>query len=451
MGLCADTSDPFSAFRMAIPVAPLIVGRTAPPVPDAPSAPLRPQAPPTEARRPTLAARLRRLLDINLVLNTYGDTDRLLEVIVDTVTTVADCEAASILLFDEEAGALRFEAASGDVGPSLVGTTVPLAGSIAGAIFCEDRPLYAPDVRSDARHCRRVDDATGFQTRGLLGVPMRIDGRPVGVIEALNSRHSGFDGDDAEALLVVAAQAAVAIRDARHEQALVQLNERLGQLDRLKTNFLAITSHELRTPLTSVRGFGQILAEEVREPLRPYADAVVRAGYRMTDVVETLDVMATLDGEIGAHPGRRVELKAILLEAVRALGEAHGDVLVSFPDGLVTEGDGLRLRLAFNNLLKNAVQFSPTGASIYVDGSVEGRVVHIRVTDEGRGIDPEDLERIFDPYVQVEDADHRDHEGLGVGLTVARAVAVQHGGQLWAESVGPGYGATFHLTLPLTR
>ncbi|OZC01796.1 GAF domain-containing sensor histidine kinase [Rubricoccus marinus] len=395
------------------------------------------------------SARLKQLLSINLALNTFGDTAQLLDVITNTVTGVADCDAASILLFDERSNSLCFEAASGEVGASLVGTTVPMNGSLAGEIFREGRPLYSADVQSDERHFRAADETTGFVTEALLGVPMHIDGQPVGVIEVLNSRHGGFDMGDVEALQIVAAQAAIAIRDARHARALVELNERLAEVDRLKMNFLAITSHELRTPLTSVRGFGQILADEVEGHLRQYADAIVRAGYRMTDVVQTLDVMATLEGEIGAHPSRRVDVSTILEEAIRGLAQRKNEIQVSFPHGLTVAGDGLRLRLVFSNLLKNAVRFSPAGAPVRVKGSVEGETLHVRVTDEGCGLARHNLERIFEGYVQLQDPDRRDHEGLGVGLTVARAVAVRHGGQLWAESDGPGCGSTFHLVLPL--
>ena len=392
------------------------------------------------------SSRLRQLLDVNLALTAYGDTDRLLDVIVQTATAVADCEAASILLHDDRVGALRFAAASGAAADALVGRMVPIEGSLAGTIFSEDRVVYASDCRSDSRHCHEVDAETGFETRALLGVPMRLEGRPVGVLEVLNPNRARFERADAEALLVVAAQAAVAIRNARHEAALVRLNEKLAEVDRLKSNFLAIASHELRTPLTSVRGFGQILAEEVREELGPYAEAVVRAGYRMTDVVETLDVMASLQGELGQHPGRVVDLGVLLAEAV---GAVDREVRVDVPEGVLVEGHGPRLRLVLNNLIKNAVQFSPSATPVYVHGAVSCQGVHLRVIDAGRGIAADDLERIFEAYVQVEDPDHRDHEGLGVGLTVARAITAQHGGQLWAESDGPGRGATFHLTLPL--
>ncbi|WP_412070345.1 ATP-binding protein [Rubrivirga sp. IMCC43871] len=405
----------------------------------------RPLARPSEAPAVTLA-RLRRLLDVSVALNALGDTDHLLRFIASTTTEVLACEAASILLFDETTGALRFTAATGEAGAQLVGEEVPLRGSLAGTTFLEDRILHAADAGADARRHRAADEATGFETRALLGVPMRVDGRPVGVLQALNPHAAAFDRADAEALLIIASQAAVAIRNARHEAALQRANDRMAGLDRLKSNFMAIASHELRTPITAVHGFGQILTEELRGDLYSHADAIVRAGDRMMDVVETLDVMAGLDEDLGIHPGTLTSLASILGEAA---DHAAPGASVSLPDGpLLVEGHGHRLRLAFSNVLRNAVQFS-SGGPVRLAAEVAHGEVHVAVSDHGRGLAAGDLERVFEPYHQVADPDSRDHEGLGVGLTVARAVMIQHGGRLWIESAGPGQGCTVRARLPL--
>ncbi|WP_420454613.1 ATP-binding protein [Rubrivirga sp.] len=401
---------------------------------------------PSESPETTLA-RLRRLLDVSVALNALGDATRLLDYIARTTTEVLDCQAASILLFDEATGALRFEAATGEAGAALVGQEVPLSGSLAGTTFRENRILHAADADADVRRYQAADAATGFVTRSVLGVPMRIDGHPVGVLQALNPRRAAFDRADAEALLIVAAQAAVAIRNARHEAALRGAHERLAELDRLKTNFMSIASHELRTPITAVQGFGQILAEEVRGDLHSFAAAVVRAGDRMMDVVETIDVMAEAQGELGLHPGGLTALATILAEATSEL--APHAVLALPPGPLLVDGDGRRLRLAVRNVVRNAVQFSGPEAPVRVSAEVAHGEIRVAVADRGRGLAAADLDRVFEAYVQVSNPDERDHEGLGVGLTVARAIVLQHGGRLWAESPGLGEGATFHVRLPL--
>ena len=401
---------------------------------------------PAEAPEATLA-RLRRLLDVSVALNTFGDTARLLDYIAQTTTDVLDCEVASILLFDEVTGALRFEAATGQAGAQLVGTEVPLLGSLAGTAFRENRVLHATNATADARRHRETDEQTGFATRVLVAVPMRIDGRPVGVLEALNPHRDAFDQSDAQALLIVAEQAAVAIRSARHEAALRRAHDRLAELDRLKTDFMAIASHELRTPVTTVQGYGQILTEELRGDLRSFAESIAQASNRMMEVIETIDVMAELQDDQGVRPDAPTSLAKVLRDVV-AEWAPHAEVVLP-PGPLLVEGDARRLRLAFGNLLRNAVRFSSPDGPVRVRAEVAYGEVRVAVADEGRGLASADLERIFEAYVQVADPDHRDHDGLGIGLTVARAVLLQHGGRLWAESEGLGRGATFYARLSL--
>ena len=395
----------------------------------------------------TTIARLRHLLDVGTSLSLPGGPGRPFCLLAQTTTDVLQCEAASILLLDETTGALRFEAATGAAGAALRGTEVPLHNSLAGVAFRENRTVCAADAEADVRRYRETDRRTGFVTRTVIGAPVRIGSQPVGVVQAVNARRGAFDESDAEALLIVSGQVARAIQGARHEAALQRAHARLADLDRLKDNFMSIASHELRTPITAVCGYAEMLAEDYGGEVREHAEAIARAGDRMIDVVETLDVLAGLQGDLGQHPGVLTSLAAVLRESV---GEAAPDAEVSLPPGpLLVEGDARRLRLAFVHLLRNAVQFSAPGGLVRLAVDVADGTIRVAVLDHGRGIAAGDLDAVFDAYVQVADPDRRDHEGLGVGLTVARAVLVQHGGRLWAESPGLGQGATFHARLPL--
>ena len=399
-----------------------------------------------------VVGRMRALLHVCIALNTVDDPDRLLAHIAETTQSVLRCQAASILLLPEPgADHLRFAAATGPVGERLVGQAVPL-DSLAGTVYRENRVLLAVEADADRRRYRKTDEATGFTTRVVLGVPMRLDGRPVGVLQALNPLPEGreetsrFDAADAEMLFVIAAQAAVALQHARHTEALERARRELEELTRLKANFVAITSHELRTPLTAVQGFGEVLAEEAPGELADAARHIVSAGHRMRDLVETLDVMAGLDGRQGLHPLRDVDLGPLIAQAAADVGRPVG---LSLPDGaLVVRGDALRLALAVGNVVDNAVRFSAPGEPVSVQARACGERVEVEVADAGRGLAPEDLERVFGAFVQVACPDRRDHEGLGVGLTVARGIAEQHGGSLVAESAGLGEGATFRFVLP---
>ena len=388
--------------------------------------------------------RVRRLLDVSVALAGVAELGPLLDRIVRTTTEVLRCEAAAILLYREADGALRFEAATGDEAGALAEIVVPLDASLAGTAYREDRPLLATDAEADARHFSGAAEKVGLVPRVLLAVPMRVDGEPVGVLEAINPHAGGFGHADVEALGVVAAQAAVALRNARQREALAEANARLLELDQLKTNFMSITSHELRTPLTAVLGFGQVLRDEGPDDLAPFAEAVVHAGDRMMEMVDTIDEMSGMNA--GASRLEEVSLASLLADAARELPR---DVRLALPDGpLPVRADRRRLRLALAGLLRNAHQFTPPSGRVAVEGAVGPDGVVLRIVDTGRGLDAADLERIFEPFYQVAHPDTRDHEGLGVGLTVARSVVARHGGRLWATSEGPGRGATFHLRLP---
>ena len=380
--------------------------------------------------------------------------DALLGAVLGTVTTALDCEQAAVLLHDDSdgrtAGALRFAAATGDNRAALTRLVVPLVGSLAGTCYREDRAVFAADTRSDERHFGRASDAAGVAVRALLAVPMRIDGAPVGVLEALNPHRGAFDAADAETLAVVSAQAAVAVRNARQQVALRAANRRLEALDRHRADFVTVASHELRTPLSVVSGYAQSLAGAVGPDHEEAVAEVLGAARRMVGIVETLDELGQFREATGTAATDRVDLRSVLVgPAGTVVLESRRAVRVSLPDAPVwIQGDARRLRLAFGHLLANADAFTPPDGHVAVEAETGDGAVTVRVRDTGAGLAAGDLERIFEPFVQADSPDTRPHEGLGVGLALARSVVLQHGGRLWATSAGVGRGSTFHVRLP---
>lgn len=398
--------------------------------------------------------RARRLLDISVALNTVHDPDELLRFIIRTATDVLRCEAASLLLFDERTGRLRFVAATGEQADALGDIVVPLDGSIAGTIFRENRPILLDDASGDARHFKGAEDATGVRTKVLLGVPMRIGDHPVGVLEALNPTSGAFTEADVETLLVVSAQAAIAIRNVRQHRALREANDRLARLDQLKSDFMAVASHELRTPLAIILGFGAVLRDESDAPLAAMAGDIMAAGERMQKIIETVEEMGALQDAETELDGRPVVLQQILREAwVEAAVEEHPHrATLDLPDAaLAVRADADRLRRVFVNLIENALAFTPETGAVHLTLTPEGHEAHVVLRDTGRGLAEADRGRIFEAFYQAEAPLTRTRGGLGMGLAIAQALVRLHGGRLWAESDGPGHGSTFHVRLPLHR
>ena len=403
--------------------------------------------------------RLRRVLDLSLALNAVADIDHLLGTVLRTVTTALDCEQAALLLYDDASASLRFAAATGDQRAALARVRVPLTGSLAGTAFRENRVVLAADAAADERHFGRAAAAASVEVRVLLAVPMRTDGRPIGVLEAINprggspgtSQAASFDAADVETLLVVSAQAAVAVRNATQRAALEDANRRLEALDRVRADFVTVASHELRTPLAAVQGYAQTLADEVEPAQREAVAEVLGAARRMAEIVETLDELGSLQGGAGPIETAPVALHDVVTgvpDASTAAGRRTVDVRL--PDRpVVVDGDARRLRLAFGHLLANADAFTPPDGQIWIEAEEVDGSVTVRVRDTGTGIAAADLERIFEPFVQADAPDTRPHEGLGVGLALARSVVLRHGGRVWATSAGPGQGSTFHVRLPV--
>ncbi len=164
--------------------------------------------------------KMERLMEINITLNSTLALGQVLDLIIANAVEMLGCEAGSILLYNEENDYLYFAASTSPDSKTLANIPVPLTGSLAGTIFSKRIPLIVDNVKGDTRHNTSVDTQLNFHTNSLLGVPMRIQDRMVGVLEALNKQEGTFIEEDVKFLTAIAAQAAVAIANAQLMEAL---------------------------------------------------------------------------------------------------------------------------------------------------------------------------------------------------------------------------------------
>ena len=229
----------------------------------------------------------------------------------------------------------------------------------------------------------------------------------------------------------------------------VAFSERAASEDRLR-RFLADASHELRTPLTSIRGYAELFDLGVRdrpEDLAASMRAIKEEAARMGTLVDDLLWLAQLDHE---RPLRRepVDLGDVARRSAAAVGVSDPGRPLTVEAGtpVVVVGDGQRLRQVVDNLLVNALLHTPEGAAIEVTVSAEGEWASLTVHDEGSGIDPADVERIFQPFYRSDPSRARTSGGAGLGLAIVAAIVAAHGGTVRAL---PGPGATFEVRLPM--
>ena len=397
---------------------------------------------------------LHRLVELSVTLNSTLDLDALLQLITSTATELLECEGASILLYDEKNPRLYFAAATGSDPAQLAEIPVPIENSLAGTIFRTNQHIILNDVEQDPRHYSLVSDHVKFKVKSLLGVPMPIKDRTVGVLEAINKRNGIFDERDARLLSVTAAHAAIAINNARLLHTTQQALEKVKESNELKSNFLSLASHELRTPLGIIIGYSTFLKEDAKGELSDHASQVLTAGRQMRSILDEMNNLAMLKSDEMILKPQKVVMEDILAYACEGIKDIAStrrqNLIYAFSEEpLVVNVDIDKTALAFVNILGNAIRFSPEGSDITIGVTKEGNQVLSWVQDHGIGIPVDKLQKIFEEFYQIEPPNTRHYGGLGIGLTIAKGLIEAQDGKIWAESEGPGAGSRFNVLLPI--
>src|SRR5512136_98437 len=400
------------------------------------------------------ADRLQRILEISQILTSTYDLEELLNMILAAATELTKTEAASILLLSEGGGELRFAAATGRDIEKLMALRVPVENSLAGAILRSGEPMVFDNVQQDPRHFDEIDKKIAFESRSMLGVPLLMRDRGLGVLEAWNKiDNSPFSEEDGQVLMTLAAQAAVAIENARLITALQKAYEQLNRVDQIKSNFIAVASDELRTPLGLILGYAAMLREDLRSPdTMQQLDVVMSSALRLRDLIDDMvNVQHIEEGK-----ARLVLAEFVLQEVVQRVVEAvselytakEQEILINLPpQPLSLTADREKITLVLNNLLTNAIKFTDARGRIMLTAERKNGEVQVHIADTGIGIPAREVERIFDRFYQVEPHLTRTHGGLGLGLAIAKGMVELHGGKIWVESV-EGLGSRFSFSVP---
>ena len=238
-------------------------------------------------------------------------------------------------------------------------------------------------------------------------------------------------------------------------QALAEQNARLEELDALKDEFVSVVSHELRTPLTSIQGWVEILRGEEPGPLNEeqahFLGIVARNAERLLRVVSDLLFVSKVDsGTLTLDLGRAdlQRVAADVVEGAQPFARQNDVALELDADGaLEVDGDVGRLNQLLDNLVTNAVKFTPAGGTVRVRAAAEDDSVVLEVSDSGIGIAADELDRLFERFFRASTAVDRAIPGTGLGLTIVKAIAEAHGGRITVQSE-PGSGTTFRVQLP---
>jgi signal transduction histidine kinase len=380
----------------------------------------------------------RRLIDISRDLASTLDLDILLSRIVHAAAEVSGAEAASILLYDDAARRLYFQVATNIDEPTRRGLVVPLDKSIAGWVVLNRKPLRIADVHQDPRFFGEIEQSIGFPTESILGVPLITKNKVVGVLEALNKNDGKFTNADESMLLVLGAQAAVAIENAR-----------LFQQSDLISEFV----HELRTPLASLSTATYLLLrpEMSQEQRDQIVNNIHNETLRLNALASSFLDLARLESGRVQFRKTRFSLTDLLYECKDVMASKANEegiqIRVQAPEGLsMLEADRDKIKQVMLNLISNGIKYNRPHGSIILRAEGQPDEMCITIQDTGIGIPEQALPHLFEKFYRVRE--HESHAaGTGLGLSICKQIIHGHGGRLEVKSK-MGVGSLFTITLP---
>lgn len=234
------------------------------------------------------------------------------------------------------------------------------------------------------------------------------------------------------------------------EQAKAQLIER----ERLKDELVSIVSHELRTPLTSLRGFAELMLKRVFPPekQREFLTVIHTEAVRLTNLINNFLDLQRMEAGRQTYDFVTVDILSVVCDALSVFSHgANGShhFFLDTPRSLPPVwADADRLRQVLTNFLSNAVKFSPQGGEIHVGARHDGDQITIWVTDQGVGISPENINKLFTKFYRVDNKETRHVGGTGLGLAIVKEIVEAHKGRVWVEST-LGSGSTFFFAIPV--
>jgi signal transduction histidine kinase/CheY-like chemotaxis protein len=367
------------------------------------------------------------------------------------------CEAFFNFLVDEPSGRLALNACAGIPDEEVLKLKwLDYGVAVCGCVARDKERIIAEDILNTSD--TRTELVKSYGIQAYCCHPLMAQGRLIGTLSFGTRTRARFTSEEVEVMRTVADQVATAMERMQGQRELHAANARLVEADHRKNEFLAVLSHELRNPLAPIRNSLYIL-----ERVAPDSDQARRAltvidrqaEYLSHIVDDLLDVTRISRNKI------RLECKLLELnELVRRTIEDHRLLLENrevhvearfAPEPVMVNVDGTRLAQVVGNLLQNAAKFTGRGGRAAVSVSVDPteRQAIVRVSDNGVGIPPELLSRLFQPFMQADTTLDRSKGGLGLGLALVKGLVELHGGDVRARSGGSGKGAEFVVRLPL--
>jgi len=375
------------------------------------------------------------------------------------------CEANDALIYRIGGDVLKCVA---NYGPLIarpgVGPPSISRRSIPAIVVLDRKTIHIHDLTEVPEEELPAVFARSVGTRTVLATPLLREGVAIGTILIRRTEVKPFSDRQIALLETFADQAVIAIENVRLFQEIQEkscelesANERLKELDRLKSDFVSNVSHELRTPLTAIKGAVDLILREVPGPLTEkqshYLARVRSNTQHLAGLInDLLDLSKIEEGKIELQPSR-MSLGGLVHEVVETLKPIAVEKpieleVTTLEPSILVWADRDKITQVLTNLIGNAIKFTPPHGKVTVSSaSTATGWVRISVSDTGPGISAIEREKIFDKFYQVAENGEPKPKGTGLGLAISKTLVELHGGKIWLESE-PTSGSTFYFTLP---
>ena len=410
------------------------------------------------------------LVESGQLIHSSLDSQEVFSMIMENTNRVAGSEASTLFLLDDETGELVFSTPTGPMAEQLANVRIKKGQGIAGWVVESGEPALVPDVSKDPRFYTGIDDSTGFQTKSILCVPLLLNDKPIGVIEAINKKDgTSFTEKDAIILSAFAEQTALAIENARLHGALEkQLKETVRLQDCLteaeKNQALEKLSvgiaHDFKNILNAITGFAEIVhMDSPDEKTREDISEILKAAGSAIDLVDQILAFTRQSPYKKATvKSRKCFKQAVKLFRIFLPQNIQIHENLTYDEGPLF-ANSTQLHHAITHIFKNArdaigenpgiikvdstiVRLDKVEAALH-PGLKPGAYVKLTVSDDGSGMETETLKHVFDPYFTTK----QRTVGTGMGLSAAQGIIKDHRGAISITSE-PGKGTRVEILLP---
>jgi PAS domain S-box-containing protein len=394
---------------------------------------------------------LTRLEIINAVsksISTKLEVEAILQKVTDATTSLSGAAFGAFFYnkTDSKGSAYMLYALSGVDKKAFENFPMPRNTKVFEATFTGAGIVRSPDITADPRYGQNFPHfgmpVGHLPVVSYLAVPVvSSSGVVIGGLFFGHPEKNMFGAEHEQLVASIAAQAAVALDNAK-------LYEEVNALSQKKDEFIGFASHELKTPLTTLSGYVQ-LAKRTNDLPPNFFDKIGKQVNRLERIIaDLLDISKIQAGKLELTFGK-TSLHALVQDSVDAVGSLERDIQVDLPEeDIAVVADYQKMSQVLINLISNAIKYSATNTVINVTGGRFGDNVEISVRDQGVGISPEYLDKIFHQFYRV--ARTSSTEGLGLGLYISREIIEGHSGKIWAESE-EGKGSVFFISIPISR